>query len=193
MVGIWARSWSHGSRGQANHWEMLYIYMWGWVLFWDGWCHCHCPLNLALEKLWLSWKSAPFPASKVKGWTLELQRIPCYCLVMEHLFFPSGRECFKHQQPPNCSSIKYKWMTCLLTKLKIFNIFWMNLRKKVLTCCVEGEGRRIKCVQEKETKQSSQFCCANIIPGLTHRPDFSGQKIHLHTILLGCTVLWWNL
>lgn len=132
--------------------------------------------------------------SKVKVWALELIRI--INTGSNGPFLPLSGSTLK---TTNCSDINYKWITCLLTKLKIFSsVIWMNVRKEVLTCCIAGE--RISVCRRR--KQSSHFCFANIIVWLTHRPAFSGSKIQLHTLLLSCafsysslsilTVFFWS-
>lgn len=65
--------------------------------------------------------------------------------------------------------------------------FLDELEQKGLDLLHAGRGKEAERISVCRRKQSRRFCFANIILWLTHRPDFSGSKIQLHTLLLSCT------
>lgn len=138
MVRIWGRSSGRGNRGEVNHWKMLYLYL--ELCFILGWMMPpSVPSQFSPGKALVEQEKGGAPFQRE---ALELQRVPCYCLGMEHLFIPLAGNVWNANKPQTArASNTHGWLASWLSE-NFSTFFWMNLRKKVLTYCMEGEGRR---------------------------------------------------
>lgn len=112
--------------------------------------------------------AAPCPASTGKSWALQLQRIPPYSWEWSSFYPLQGM--FETPTNPKLAWTTNGWLASWLSS-KFSTFFGWTWGKRSWPA-----AWRVNCEQEKETKQSSQICCAHIIWGWLMGLTFLGTK-----------------